>query len=381
MEGFSEGVVAIAQDQEGFIWLSTSLGLAKYDGYEFKIYRSIPGDSTSLLGGWMNSLFVDYTGDLWVGSKLGLSRYDADCDCFFQYPFSREGFLPLDDRSRASLVTDITEDHAKNLWVAVQGGGLLRYERENDRFTRFLDNPNDPNALSKDVVRVLLADQQNNIWIGTGHTSPNSGSGIIRFNPETGKAKRFKHDPTNSNSLLDNRVTALLEDRQGRIWVGTSQCGLHYFDPEKEAFIRMMPDSANPNSLHAPQIKQKKGEHNAYVRILHQDRKGGFWIGTVGKGMNHFDGDTGNLTFYNPDNLNYFAIHEDRQEQLWLGNMAGGLYKMDLFGRKFILYPTLYSVQKSCESTVNPNVLWLSVMHHGLKRLDLKTNEIISFPA
>ena len=82
---------AIAQDQDRFIWLGTSLGLVKYDGYEFKVYR-------------------------------------RPCE---------------------------------NLWVAVQGGGWLRaslgnalsYEREKDRFTPFLDNPD---ALSKDIVRVLL---------------------------------------------------------------------------------------------------------------------------------------------------------------------------------------------------------------------------------
>ncbi len=115
--GFSEGVNAIAQDQEGFLWLSSSNGLVKYDGYEFKVYRSIIDDSTSLLDEKLGSLFVDYTGDLWVGSKLGLSRYNADCDCFSQYRFDPELFSPLEGRLRSTSVTAIIEDHAKNLWT------------------------------------------------------------------------------------------------------------------------------------------------------------------------------------------------------------------------------------------------------------------------
>ena len=177
----------------------------------------------------------------------GVSRYVADCDCFKHYFFEPNDLTP--GGLLSTIVQVFTEDAEGNLWVGQQGGGLYRYDRINDEFIRYLDDPTDPNSLVKDIVRVLLADQNGNIWIGTGYGPPEYGGGLIRFNPSTGEMKRFEHDPANTNSLLDNRVSALMEDEKGTIWVGTYQCGLHQFNPDTEDFTRMLPDPNDPNAI------------------------------------------------------------------------------------------------------------------------------------
>lgn len=380
----SVGVNAIAQDHRGYLWISTLEGLARYDGYEFKVYKNIPGDATSILTDNRDCLYVDYTGDLWVGTGIGLSRYNPDGDCFFNYPLDAGDYAPLDGGLVSNSIVAITGDRDHNVWVAVQGGGLLRYDREHDRFIRLLDDPDDPNALWGDVVRKLLVDRQNNIWIGTGYGHPKNGNGLVRFDPVTGRATRFKHDPDNPNSLLDNRISALLEDRQGRIWVGTYQSGLHYFDPQREEFIRLLPDAEHPSRIHAPIMEGRVWQNDPFVSILHEDRKGGFWVGTIGKGLNHFDGETGALTFYAPETgddpfKSYWVLQEDRYGQIWLGTISGGLYRKDLYPRNFHWYPEVAGVQVVRESRSEPGLLWLGLRDKGLVKFNVNSGAIIRF--
>jgi len=371
----SEGVNALVQDYEGFLWISTSMGLVKYDGYEFKSYKNKIEDSTAILSNRIETLHVDYRGDLWIGTAIGFSRYEAQCDCFFNYPLKEEDYTQLERDVGTIGITDITEDQNNTLWIAVQGGGLLQYDREKDKFIRHLARPDDPNALHNDIVRVLLADHQDNIWIGTGYGNPKSGGGLIRYNPKAGTVKRFKHDPDNPNSLVDNRVSALLEDEEGRIWVGTYQSGLHQFRPEQEDFIRMAPDPENPDRIHAPVREKPIWQNDPFVSILHQDQQGGMWVGTIGQGINHFDGKTGKLHFYAPSTTRfnfYWSLLEDRFGQIWLGNVGESLYKMDLAGPKYKVFPHLSQIRKSCESKSEPQHLWLS-SHRGLYKLNLDT--------
>ncbi|MCK7557749.1 hypothetical protein MKQ70_23170 [Chitinophaga sedimenti] len=69
-------VLAITQDRQGFLWLGTRYGLSRYDGQRFKIYRNIPGDTTSLPDNQVVSLYIDRQKQMWVGTTSGLCKYD-----------------------------------------------------------------------------------------------------------------------------------------------------------------------------------------------------------------------------------------------------------------------------------------------------------------
>lgn len=387
-------VVDITQDQEGFIWLGTLDGLVKYDGYQYLTFRNIPGDSTSLSHNSIEAVYVDITGDLWVGTREGLNRYVSTSNCFHRYhpePSNPNSLTP-------GQINTFAEDQSHNLWIGTQQGGLFRYNRESDQFTRFLYDSLDPNNLLEDQVRVLLADRNNYLWIGTGETFDPSitGGGLIRFDLSTGTAKRFKHDPANPNSLIDDRVSALLEDRKGVLWAGTGKSGLHYFDPVQEQFIRMMPDPDNPNRLHAPQGKMGFWSSCPHVRILHQDKGGAFWVGTFNGGINHFDPITGKLSHYihDPDDPNslannmIFTLFEDRQERLWIGNLLAGYHKIEPSSHKFTVHahdsndPTSLSnnnVMGIYESPQQKGIIWLGTRGGGLNRMDLESGRFTTF--
>ena len=60
-------------------------------------------------------------------------------------------------------------------------------------------------------------------------------------------------------------------------------------EPKKEEFIRMMPDSNNPNTLYAPQGNMGLWSSCPHVKFIHQDENGAYWVGTYNAGINHFD--------------------------------------------------------------------------------------------
>ncbi|MEX0598991.1 MAG: two-component regulator propeller domain-containing protein, partial [Rhodothermales bacterium] len=203
----------IAQDHEGFLWVATGHGLIRYDGYETKTYRHDPVDSTSLAGTYVEVVLVDRTGTLWAGNHHdphgGLNRYDRATDSFTRYRHD-----PDDPESLSHpMTTSLVEDSEGMLWVGTHGG-LVRFDPETETFTRYRHDPDDPNSLSHDQVRVLYEDRQGTLWVGTGspwHTGPNEG-GLNRFHRATGTFTRYLPDPEDPKRLNDGRVSALFED-------------------------------------------------------------------------------------------------------------------------------------------------------------------------
>ena len=67
----------ILQDKYGFLWIATGDGLNRYDGYNFKIYKNDPGNSSSLPNNTVVALMIDHEGTLWVGTDNGISKYQS----------------------------------------------------------------------------------------------------------------------------------------------------------------------------------------------------------------------------------------------------------------------------------------------------------------
>jgi signal transduction histidine kinase/ligand-binding sensor domain-containing protein/CheY-like chemotaxis protein/AraC-like DNA-binding protein len=356
----------IAQDKQGYIWLSTNLGLIRYDGLEGKLYDAEKSEAS---GDYIETLFVDHLGELWIGANSGVSKYSSDCDCLIQYPSLIDDF-PM------TLVRSITEDKNKNIWIGTRHGSLFRYERESESFIRFLHGNSDSLTSSFEGIYHLLVDQHNNIWIGTD-------SGLVRYNISIGNIKQFSHDPSDPNTLSDDRISALYEDKLGQLLVGTFRSGFHIFDPKTELLKRISFDTKNPNQIHAPYSKDKVYGGDPRVHIIYQDQNGGYWIGTTGKGVNYFNSGTKTFKHYdfnlvNPEILS--SLLEDKQGNIWIGGLMGaGLFKTDLFKLKYHVYTNFPNVGRAYESTLNPGILWICSQQYGLRKMNLKTNEVVSY--
>ncbi|MBK7383626.1 MAG: hypothetical protein IPI81_09860 [Flavobacteriales bacterium] len=119
-DGLPQGLVAaIEQDADGFLWFGTKDGLTRYDGYEFRVFRNVPGDSTSITGDHITALHADADGFLWVGTESnGLDRYDPRTGHFRHIRVD-----PI--LNRMGGVVSIREDATGDIWVHEFGGALL----------------------------------------------------------------------------------------------------------------------------------------------------------------------------------------------------------------------------------------------------------------
>ena len=86
-DGLSQGsVVCIAQDKKGFMWFGTYDGFNRYDGYNFKIFRSEPNNLSSLSDNFVRTILVDNSGTIWAGTQGGgINRYDSKNEMFIRY--------------------------------------------------------------------------------------------------------------------------------------------------------------------------------------------------------------------------------------------------------------------------------------------------------
>ncbi len=223
-------------------------------------------------------------------------------------------------------VNCLLRDHKGFMWFCTQEG-VNKYDGYN--FILYKHDPTQLNSLSDNWVSAIYEDRFGMLWIGT------QSGGLNRFDQETEQFIHYTYQPNQPNSLSDNAVTAIAEDRFGLLWIGTQGGGLNQFDRETEQFIHYTHDPNHSNSL----------SHNA-VSAIHEDQAGVLWIGTNGGGLNRFNRETEQFIHYthDPNHSNSLshnavsAIHEDQTGVLWIGTNGGGLNRFNRETEQFIHY-------------------------------------------
>jgi signal transduction histidine kinase/CheY-like chemotaxis protein/streptogramin lyase len=260
----------------------------------------------------VNDALQDSQGFMWLATENGLNRYDG----VEVRRYYRERDKP--DGLASDFIWAIDEDRAGNLWLATEGGGVAVWNRRTDTFRSYRHVRGDAQSLSSDSIRNLLIDRNGQVWIAT------RDEGLNRLDPATGKVTRFTHDPNRTESLGSNQnLYALLEDRDGAIWVGTS-AGLDRYVHERDQFDHYRP----PIAVDA----------NHKILRLAQDSRGDIWLGSFDAGLQRLDPATGRFTSFqhagnDPASLSandVRAIFEDSANRLWIGTAAG----LNLFDRR-----------------------------------------------
>lgn len=305
-DGLSQGFVhSLKKDSRGFVWIGTSCGLNRYDGYRFIIYRHSESDSLSLSGNLVNCMAEDASGNLWVGTGNGLCRYDAASDSFARYIHSSEHIGSIS----GSYVKSILVDSSDRLWVGIDGA-LNLYNKENDSFTAI----DCSGLLAGTRINDLKEDRRGTLWIAT------RDRGLIALDPETGSYVQYLHDADDKYSLSSNYVNCLFEDASGKLWVGTWEHGLNIYDRRRDIFMNISArsDGKTPNSNQ--------------IRCIAEDSSGRMWVGTS-DGLSIYDPCTGEYSYCKrqndvPGTLSYNIINcimTDGSGSVWLGTHGGGV--------------------------------------------------------
>lgn len=364
-------VNTLLQDKEGFMWFMTQDGLARYDGYNFKIYRHQPTDPTSIGGSSLMAAHLDRAGNLWLGADGGgLNKFDFQTESFTRYQHDPDTPTSIGHDS----VWAVYEDHEGFLWAGTRSG-LNKFDPASETFTRYEADSDNPNSLSyHDVVR-LFVDSLGTVWAGTRQ-------GLNRYNPATDDFTQFRHNRSDPTSLGHDGVWVIYEDRQGTLWFGTRGGGLNKFDRETETFQRYQPDPNDPATLN---------DNNVWA--IYEDTQGRFWVGTENGGVNLFDRQTETFSHYlhdptDPTSISdnfVWAITEDEAGAIWMGS-RGGVSKVDMGQYKFDLFQTDPNNQQSLSSnTVNgfeqdeAGFIWIGTQGGGLNRFDPRTEQFVQY--
>jgi len=235
-------IFTIVQDQKGFLWFGTQDGLNKYDGYKFTVFKHDPADSFSIADNWITSLCEDYLGHIWVGTAGGgLNKFDPVTEKFHHYRHNNNNSLNQEN----NRIQVILEDSDRTIWVGTEGGGLSKVDPVTGRFTDFLNDENKTTSLSNNRILSLLDDRNGNLWIGTAE----GGLSVLMKNrKDEGIFKNFTHDNHDRTSLSSGRILSLMEDSNGKIWIGTD-AGLNLYDPVNNQFYRFQNNPENDYSL------------------------------------------------------------------------------------------------------------------------------------
>lgn len=325
-----QGVVsALAQDRAGFLWVGTSAGLMRYDGYSLRLQGADDKSLSNQGIGFIRVLLAARDGALWIGTESdGLGRYDPATE---GVSFFREGMkaaaggeLASDARRRpgpAPTVRALAEDSDGAVWVGSVGGGLDRFDPATGRFSHFRHS-SAAGSLPDDRVQALLVDRQGDLWVGTWAGLSRLAKGSQVFEPV------FSTPPTvgAGANLAGRIVLTLFEASDGRIWVGTQQGELAVIDP-----------AALGRDAHAARLLPSESAGSAApVYSLAEPSKGQIWVGRAsgielrdGRG----DGGIERRLRHDPRRRSGLAGDEvrallvDRAGWLWVGGFGVGLQR------------------------------------------------------
>ncbi len=298
----------VLQDRSGALWVTSfdnGLELMDATGRSTATYRHDPKDPDSLASDDVRAILQDQAGDLWVGTGEGLDLLDRSSGHFHHYGHDPKDAGTLPDSDILSLY----QDHSGLVWIGTRAGGVSRWNPHSWELGG--QRP----AWLQDSLAMAFADAPGDrIWIGS------MGAGLKQFNPVTAEAVDIDTLVGRQNALGDRRVMSLRNDRQGALWIGTMETGLHRF---AAGHLTSIPVKAgDPHSLSA----------NGIMTIF-EARNGMIWLGTFGGGANVLDPSNGlirQLPFGNGQpgiisGANVSAIAEDRQGNLWFATDGQGL--------------------------------------------------------
>ena len=327
-----DGGGTILQDRNGFMWFGTFGGLYKYDGYKFEVFTHDPGDTTSVSNSWVDILYEDREGTLWIGTVGGgLNRFNRETNTFTRFTHDENDSTSISPGQVGALL----EDRSGTFWVGTDRG-LNQFDPDTGTFLHYVHPENDPPEFKQSRAKTICEDRFGRLWIGTDEVNPN---GIFRYDPSTESFTHYVNQPGNYGSLYHNRVNDILEDSRGDIWVTTAGGVLHRYDAESDSFERYRLDPDNPNGFKDPLREDFEPVlDNVWGFGLHEatSQPGFLWIGSSGYGLFRVGLITRDFTHYTDDENTYPRLSnmaawdfvEDRKGVLWAISTAGGAHKI-----------------------------------------------------
>lgn len=272
------------KDSRNIVWIGTSNGLLVLKN---KTLLRIT-NSGGITNANITSLAEDVKGNIWAVDNntrfykiqiVGPSHYQVNAEEVKSFR------LP-----EGTAVNDIHFDRQDQLWIATANKGVFKFENN------ILENFNQNNGLSVDIVNGIYEDRSGTLWLGT------YGGGLMKL------ANQMFTYYENVIGLKEKDIFAIKADKKGNIWIGTSLHGVYKYDGK------------NVTSYSSSAIIDQ-----ADVRCFYTDTKGNVWLGSS-KGIIIYDGSSFRAYNKNKECEKVRAIFEDSSGNIWIGTRGNGVF-------------------------------------------------------
>ncbi len=348
-DGLSNNKVnTIYKDKNGFIWFGTDLGLNRYDGYKFRVFKSQNDDPKSLPDSYIEEIQGDASGNLWLQTGSGYTIYDLASDTFDSDMETWAGNIGI-----SAKPTLIYIEKEKTFWIYVEGQGLYRYQLGEDKAV-FVESVKD--IIGNTPVTDMLACYDGTLLV------LNDGT-FMCVDRDQLMVRWVNKDIAETWMKDKDEQFTLFVDRDDRLWL-YSAIGMSMFRLRQKEWV----------------VRSLRTDSHTMIRTIAQDKDGNIWVGRDQGGIELIDRDeTRTIIANNPlnersvSNNTITSLYEDEAGTMWVGTYKKGVsyYNESIF--KFSMTSNVGDV--NCVEDGGNGIVWLGTNDCGLVRWNSLTDE------
>jgi ligand-binding sensor domain-containing protein len=304
---YSRVVSSVLKDEKGFLWIGTSDGLFRYDGFSFRNYSKQSGDTNSLSDNYITQLALGKDHKIWMGLlKGGVSSFDPATGKFTNYPLQFKG-NPI-----AGAVTMLLVDHENQVWLGIRQKGFWKLDPATHQFEFFDVVGKRDTFIPKDLsqsfntVSAGIEGEPGVLWLGTYN-------GLYRFHTRTRKLEPIRDKPLQPLGFREDDFISITKDGD-MLWLGAWAGGLSSFNTRSGQWHNYKPN--------LQETKKYTTNIISGIRVKSPDE---LWITSNDKGLGIFNKKTNRFSFYSSDPQRQLAIPaslcyevETDKDNLWL---------------------------------------------------------------
>ncbi|PPU94428.1 histidine kinase [Xanthomonas populi] len=346
----SDTVNELAEDEQGYLWIASDDGLARFDGRSYRIWRMEEGLTSNAI--W--AICVDSDNRVWMGFENGGAGFLESKTRAFT-PLQNAQFPEL----REITVWALAQTPNGDIWLGTAAHGLYR-RRPDGSMQRFSNVPGDPASLPSDSVIGFGVAPDGALWIGTH-------GGLARWD-----GTHFQRVPLPGTTQTVNRL--YMERSSDTLWVSDVGGDAFRVDADGQASRQSWQDSVSKQRV---------------MGVLLRDRSGRYWLDTdSGLGLSSLGADIRSVPVYSLSahglvRRNWITAYGDREGGLWFAALEGGLWHL---APHWDTFAVLAHHSDDPQSLANPSVLasspsssggvWLAGSRGVLEHLDPATGQL-----
>lgn len=358
----NNNITCITQDSKGYMWIGTTDGLMRFDGYGFTSFFHSDNDSTSIIGAEILDIHEDKASNIWIATALGLSCYDHALHRFRNFTKFREG-----KNAFSNYITGVVDASDGKLWIATSYGIHL-FDPRTGVFKIVTFNAKGLSDAAANYIKKMVKDKAGNLWLGLVNGE------LIYFNTITRSYSIYsKHIDKQIGNKQDYRLTSLVIDKKNKVWAGFQNRGIVCYN--SRGIIEQTLSKQAHNLINSNVVCLLVSDNNELLAGTN-----GSGILSISNGKNNSAGNE----FVNLSSSKIASIFHDKQGNYWIAYLSGGI---DVFYSQYNQfnpnhYPEAISSRNKTVLDVcvdHLNNLWLACDVNGLFKINRSTGQCTRF--